>query len=230
MGLPEKIKNTLTNSKTPATRNPATAESKPQAPAEKSRDPAKRGLPAFKPPQLPDNHRAILVACAATGRASWAVLNKVSDSAGAADKTWAFARNITAVPDPKPGRSARTGLSGPRDSARSLDVSVHDVDLKGFSCAGCGAGGSHGSILVRCNLCNTLQCEPAPAWSCPGCGVHIAADEPMSTFGSLSTNEGSSTDKARAGRGAVGSGPTAKGEIGQSRAIAASSNDEDESR
>lgn len=226
MGLPEKIKNTLTGSKTPATRAPTTVANKPAAPAKKHRNAAEHGLPAFRMPELPAGHRALLIACARTGRASWAVLR--SDAASAAGaRSWRFIRNIPAVPaNSASGAAANTATSrraatAASDSNPSSEIAVEDVDFEGFACGICGDAGED-AILIRCGPCGTMQCKPGSSWQCPGCGARLG-DTNVKDMDSLQSQEGQAPSRARAGLSPSGSGPDGKKAIKQSQAIPASS-------
>lgn len=222
MGLPDKIKRTLSNkSNTPATpdNTPAPKEKNPPG---RSKRPITDGLPAFKQPPLPPERRAILVACASTRRASWAVLK--SEGEGPHTR-WAFERNIPAVPDTSaPGAAAKR--AGPTESTAGAtdstepETRIADIDFGGYSCGVCGADGSFGNIFIRCGHCKTLHCQPASHWQCPHCGLELG-DKPMHDMSSLSTSTGSSlhTGPTRPGLASAGSGPDAENAIENSRAI-----------
>lgn len=224
MGLPDKIKNALStvgNKPQPTDQTPAKSH-KNQPPARNSKRSITDGLSAFKEPPLPEGTRAILVACATTRRASWAVLrNRNTDNS----PYWVFERNIPAVPDTssaKPATRPRKDHHG-SDSAGDpdgFDTQVADMHFSGYSCGVCGADGSHGAVFVRCVNCNTLQCQPASSWSCPGCGAGLG-DRPMQDMTSLSTSAGSSPNTRPTRPGISASDHGAESAIENSTAIPA---------
>lgn len=169
----------------------------------KGRRPAKTGIPPFKEPPIPKGHRALLVACSQTGRASWAVLKE-----DRASGSYSFVRNLRAAPDPKamkdkaPSKQPTTPETG--SSHRPGELPMEKLDLAGFTCGVCGADGSTGSLIVRCGSCGTLQCRPSGAWHCPGCGAYI--EQISSTIDSLASTEGSSYEPPA--RGGLSAGPS----------------------
>lgn len=215
MGLPDKIKKTLTPfGSAPEIPNQSSTKKTSRGPLSKATHPIAEGLPSFKEPQLPHNRRAILVACASR-RASWAVLRPSEEGHA---RRWRFERNLPAVPEPasatSPNTGSRRGSSGPHnDDTDAPETSIEGIDLGGYACGVCGADGSFGNLFIRCGHCHTLQCQPAQTWQCPGCGPTLG-EQPMQDMASLSTS-----------RGAPPSAKTSLGSskpytaIGQSRAL-----------
>jgi hypothetical protein len=249
MGLPEKIKNSLSPKKT-RDESPTKIKGKPDNVPAKTRKgnsaPIARrqeapGLPHFQPPPLPKDHRAILVACAKTRRASWAVIKDNSAKGSSHAHKWAFQRNITAVPATNAESSANSGISsvaggsaGSRGSSSSQTkpaIDLDSIDLTGFSCGICRAsrqttGAAH---LVSCGTCDTMMCVPQDAYKCPGCKTEINTSR-LSEMHSLNASKGSRKPSRApgapggSGRGSASSprnpqveGPGASGTSGGSR-------------
>lgn len=217
MGLPDKIKKTLD----PASNNPQKTD---QSPSKKSKRPVGKptrpigeGLPSFKEPQLPQDRRAILIACAHTRRASWAVLRR----SGEGDtRRWRFERNLPAVPEATSAAplntESRYGSPGTyNNDIDTPETSIEDIDLCGYACGVCGADGSFGNLFIRYGDCHTLQCQPAQRWQCPGCGLALG-EQPMQDMASLSTSGGAHPSA----RDSLGSTDSARA-IGQSKALSA---------
>lgn len=192
MGLPDKIKRTLVPaSNTLGKADRSQTPKKFKGSAGKSTRPVGESLPSFKEPQLPEDRRAILVACAHTRRASWAVLRRSREGDA---RRWRFERNLPAVPDAASANSPNTGSRrdspGPHnDDIDTPETSIEDIDLAGYACGLCGADGSFGNLFIRCGHCHTLQCQPAQTWQCPGCGIALG-EQPMQDMASLSTSGG----------------------------------------
>lgn len=206
MGLPERIKNRLAPNETreksqvKKERVPAKKTSK-GAPAPIARHAGIPGLPVFQSPPLPKGHRAILVACAKTKRASWAVLKEKNPSGSANGYRWAFERNITAVPATKSGSSAHGGGASASGAAGEPELALDDIDLTGFSCGICEAGSStrEGADLIRCGNCQTMQCVPHSLYKCPGCGAQIDTSN-VYAMQSLHASQGTEKTPGAAGR------------------------------
>lgn len=216
MGLPDKIKKTLAAaSNTSEQTDKSPARKKPTGSARKYARPISEGLPSFKEPQLPEDRRAILVACAHTRRASWAVLRRSGEGAA---HHWRFERSLPAVPESASASSPNTrslrGSASPYNNLTDIpETSIEDIDLAGYACGVCGADGSFGNIFIRCGHCHTLQCQPASTWQCPGCGLTLG-EQPMQDMASLSTSGG-----ATPGAGNSLGSPDAAKAIASSKAL-----------
>lgn len=219
MGLPEKIKERLSPKKSGETR-PAKKQNVPAKTNEKSSKPgsapiARRteapGLPYFQPPPLPKDHRAILVACAKTRRASWAIL-KDNAATGSGDGSaaheghrWIFQRNITAVPAANDGSSDKqAGSVGSRSSGpgpEGPELNPDEVDLTGFSCGVCRTSVHNDGIadLVRCSTCATMMCAPKTLYKCPGCRTLMDTSD-MSDMTSVNASHGAPKRSGAQGR------------------------------
>jgi DNA-directed RNA polymerase subunit RPC12/RpoP len=206
MGLPERIKKRLA----PQGSQARSGEKKESAPAKrvgkKASGPIQRhadtpGLPVFQSPPLPNDHRAILVACAKTRRASWAMLKEKNPRSSAKGYRWAFQRNITAIPASKTGSPAHGGGSTASGPAEQPELALDDIDLTGFSCGICGAGSStlEGTDLIRCGSCQTMQCVPQALYKCPGCGARIDTSS-VYAMQSLHASQGNDKTPGAAGR------------------------------
>jgi len=220
LGLPEKIKNTLAGRATKDTSG-AAATRAGDSPARAARQMSSgKGLPDFKLPEVPPGYRAMLVVCTQTGKASWAVLNSIPGAREAGERGWRFYRNLPAVPETRRPSQAPQQSAGVRDSSADGTISMRDVDLSGFSCGVCGGHGEYAGRLVQCGACDTLQCQPAEVWTCPGCGGQIG-ERPLGTIQSVAAEEGSRPVGARLGISAQNPGTGRSTSIGQSKSISA---------
>jgi len=220
LGLPEKIKNTLARRATKDTSGVAV----PQAGGSPSRADGQmssgKGLPDFKPPELPSGYRAMLVVCAQKGKASWAVLKSIPGAREAGERGWRFHRNLRAVPETRRPSQAPQQSARVKDSSADGTISMRDVDLSAFSCGVCGGHGEYAGRLVQCGACDTLQCQPAEVWTCPGCGGRIG-EQSLGTIESVAAEEGSRPVKANQSIPAPGGETGGSTPIGQSRSVSA---------
>lgn len=235
MGLPERLKSRLApgGKTTPARQGGQGERSLPDRTPEKhtarsggpiARRPDTPGLPVFQQPPLPKDHRAILVACAKTGKASWAIVKeKTPDTEGqASGQEWVFQRNITAVPATA-GNAPKGGSKGSKrkDDDRALDA--RDIDLTGFSCGVCGTGKTEpgGGRILRCGHCHTLQCAPYTTYKCPGCAAQIDTSK-TTAMDSMEASHGAQ-DKHADNNGALSGTPIGKA-TGKRRQVGNSDN------
>lgn len=131
-----------------------------------------KGLPPLKEPIVPSGHRAVLMGCSRTGKASWADLTPIGK------ERWKWIGNVPAMPDLNRGSGAGHSSQG----ATAHSVPVGDVDWAGYVCGVCETGstpvpGNEEGIFWQCSQCGTLYCSGGfrrtgqNEWSvnCPGC-------------------------------------------------------------
>jgi hypothetical protein len=148
-----------------------------------------RGLPPLEPAVVPPRHRAVLIACSETGRASWAELAPVGGG-------WRWIGNVPAVPVLNQAQGASGGSA-------SATLPAGTISWGGYRCGVCRKGPPNGPGRIGTaewwrHGCGTIMCPGAlrqreVGWvaTCPGCGdtMVVTGDEPYAT--EVAVTEGS---------------------------------------